>query len=130
MLFLYMVFVFCYGLRTYPERKYFSCYQAHILCVFIMPINVKMPTIVGILTLISMIQLCFIELSLQHAFTVHCNLVITCWKMADLLALLCVMLSCVLSLSIWCLGSKVVLDCIDSSSLPSSLLIYLTTKET
>ena len=31
--------------------------------------------------------------------SVHCSLVVTCWKRANLLALLCVMFSCVLSLS-------------------------------
>ena len=37
-------------------------------------------------------------------------LVITCWERADLLALLCVIFSC----PIWCPGSGVVLDCINS----------------
>ena len=32
-------------------------------------------------------------------YPVSCCLVVTCWEMTDLLALLCVMLSCVLSLS-------------------------------
>ena len=46
---------------------------------------------------------------------VLCSLLITWRERADLLALLCVRFSCVVSLShIWCLGSGVVLDCIDS----------------
>ena len=43
----------------------------------------------------------------------------------DLLALMCVMFSCVLShshMTIWWPGSDVVLNCIDSWSLPTSLL--------
>ena len=31
--------------------------------------------------------------------SVYCSLVVTCWELANLLALLCVILSCVLSLS-------------------------------
>ena len=33
------------------------------------------------------------------AISVSCSLMVTCWERADLLALLCVMFSCVLSLS-------------------------------
>ena len=36
------------------EIKLFSCFQTLIYVVFIMLINVKMPTILGILTFISM----------------------------------------------------------------------------
>ena len=45
-----------------------------------------------------------------------CSLVVTCWERADLLALWYMMFSFVLSLHfpIWCPGSGVVLDCIDS----------------
>ena len=39
--------------------------------------------------------------------------VVTCWERADLLALVCGVY-CELSLSHWCPGSGVVLDCIDS----------------
>ena len=48
-------------------------------------------------------------------------------EISDLLALLCVMFSCIFcQFSIlWFLGSGVVLDCIDSGSLPSSLLDVL-----
>ena len=58
--------------------------------------------------------------------SVPCSLEITCWESADLLALLFVMFSCVLSLSHMVFASGVVLDCIDSCSLPSSsLLTYI-----
>ena len=44
-----------------------------------------------------------------------CSVSCSCWERADLLALLCMMFSCVLSLSpIRCPGSGVALDCIDS----------------
>ena len=33
----------------------------------------------------------------------HCSLMVTCWERADLLTLFCVVLSCVLSLSLMCL---------------------------
>ena len=46
--------------------------------------------------------------------SVYCSLVVTSWERADLLALLYVMFDCVLSLSMWCPGSDVVLDYIDS----------------
>ena len=50
-----------------------------------------------------------------HAFlSVHCSLVVNCWKRADLLALLYVMFIVFSTLSLWCPGSGVVLDCIDS----------------
>ena len=64
-----------------------------------------------------------------YAFlSVLCSLVVICWEIANLLALLCVCMCvcmckcarvCVmfycffLSLSVWCPGSGVVLDCID-----------------
>ena len=42
-------------------------------------------------------------------------LVVTCWKKADLLALLCVMFLLRLCyFPMWCLESGVVLDCVDS----------------
>ena len=40
----------------------------------------------------------------------HARLFVACWERADLLALVCD----VLSLSLWYPGSGVVLDCIDS----------------
>ena len=53
--------------------------------------------------------LCFVFLS------VHCSLVVTCWERADLLALLYVMFFvCLRHFPMWCPGSGVVLDCIDS----------------
>ena len=48
-----------------------------------------------------------------HAvLSVPCSLVVTCWEKADLLALLYVMVF--FSLPIWCPGSGVVFDCINS----------------
>ena len=49
----------------------------------------------------------------------------TAGKSADQLSLLYVMLSCVYHFPIWCPGSDVVLDCIVSRPLPSSLLCIL-----
>ena len=46
--------------------------------------------------------------------SVPSSLVVTCWEGADLLALLCVMFSCVLPLSHFVSGSGVALDCNDS----------------
>ena len=49
-----------------------------------------------------------------HAFlSVRCGLVVTCWKRANLLALLCVMFYCFCHFPVWCPGSGVVLECID-----------------
>ena len=47
--------------------------------------------------------------------------VVICWERADFLAFLCVVIL-VIFFVIWCPGSGMVLDCIDSRSLPSSLL--------
>ena len=41
----------------------------------------------------------FVCLCLPSVIFVYCNLVVTCWERADLLALLCMTFSCVLSLS-------------------------------
>ena len=51
-----------------------------------------------------------------HGFlSVHCSLVVTCWVRDSILALLCVMFYCVYChFPMWCPGSGVVLDCIDS----------------
>ena len=54
--------------------------------------------------------------------SVPCSLVITCWERAGLLALLCDVSLCLCHFQIRCSGSGVVLDCIDSSPLPSLLL--------
>ena len=62
----------------------------------------------------------FFMLFMLHAcpcyalLSVPCTLVITCWESADHLALLCVVFSCVLLLSIWYPGLGMFLDCIDS----------------
>ena len=46
-----------------------------------------------------------------HAFaSVHCCLVVTCWEMPDLLALVCDVLLCFCHFPIWYPGSGVVLD--------------------
>ena len=56
---------------------------------------------------------------LCHAvLSVPCSIVIICWERADPLAFFVVFCH----FPIWGLGSDVVLDCIDSRSLPSSLL--------
>ena len=67
----------------------------------------------------------FVDLFLLFVFVfailpclVSCSLVVTCWERADLLALLFVMFSCHFHMRRP--GSGVVLDCIDSWSLPSS----------
>ena len=46
--------------------------------------------------------------------SVYMCFVVTCWEMADLLALVFVVSTVSLSLSHWYPGSDVVLDCIDS----------------
>ena len=54
---------------------------------------------------------------------VPCGLVVTCWEGPDVLALLCIMFflySC--HFPIWYPGPGVVLNCVNSLSLPSSLL--------
>ena len=44
--------------------------------------------------------------------SVPCILVITCWEVADLLALLSVVFSCIFyHFPLWCYGSGMVLDC-------------------
>ena len=55
--------------------------------------------------------------------SVYLCLVVTCWERAELLALVCG-ITVSLLLSYWYLGSGVVLDCIDSSSLHTYLLYY------
>ena len=58
-------------------------------------------------------------------------LVVTCLERPDLLALVCdVTLIVKMSLSPWYPGSGVVLDCIDSWSLPSFLLYFLLSSQT
>ena len=53
-----------------------------------------------------------------------CSFVVTCWERDDLLvgSLVCDFFLCFLSFPTWQPGSVVVLDCIDSRSLPSSYL--------
>ena len=62
-------------------------------------------------------------LSLLYCLVCSCILVITCWEKADLLALLCLMFPRVfVTFPYGVSGKDVVLDCIDSWSLPSLLL--------
>ena len=58
----------------------------------------------------------FVIYDLCHAvLPVHYSLVVTCWERANLLALLYVVFSSAFYHSpMWCPGSGVVLDCIDS----------------
>ena len=50
-----------------------------------------------------------------HAFSsVHCCLVVTCWEMTDLLALVCDVELCFCHFPMWYPESGVLLDCIDS----------------
>ena len=46
--------------------------------------------------------------------SVYMCFLVTCWEKADILALVCGVLTVSLSLSHWYPGSGVVLDCIDS----------------
>ena len=67
--------------------------------------------------------LCYIVLS------VSCCLVVTCWERADFLALLYVIFPCVfVTFPYGILGRMcyLIVDCIDSRSLPSSLLCNMT----
>ena len=58
-----------------------------------------------------------------HAFaSVHCNLVVTCWKRVDLLALVCGVYLCFCHFPMWYPGSDVVFDCIVSWFMQSFLL--------
>ena len=50
-----------------------------------------------------------------HAFvSVHCCLVVTCWERSDLLNLVCDVWLYFGHFPMWCPGSGVVLDCVDS----------------
>ena len=77
----------------------------------------------AVLLLWILVAICFMFCLCHTILSVPGSLVATCWKRADLLALLCVMFSwwfC--HFPIWSPGSGVVLDCFASRSLPSSLL--------
>ena len=54
--------------------------------------------------------------------SVHWSIMVTCWERTGLLALLCKMFLCFCHFPMGCPGSGVVLDYIDSRSLPSYLL--------
>ena len=66
-----------------------------------------------------MFHVCFCYVILS----VPCNLVITWWERIDLLALLCFVFLVFCHFPEWCPVSGVVLDCIDSWFLTSSLLL-------
>ena len=55
------------------ERRFLLSY-CQMLNVFIMPINIKMPTIVGILTFMSRIKFMFSCCSMIKRFTIHVTL--------------------------------------------------------
>ena len=58
---------------------------------------------------------CNLCLSLSYCLVFSCSLVVTCWERADLVGLLYVtFFVCFCHFPIWCPGSGVVLDCIDS----------------
>ena len=67
--------------------------------------------------LLSMLFVCHVFVS------VYCCLVVTCCVRGDLLALVCDVLLCFCYFPMWYLGSGVVLDCIDSWSVPFFLLL-------
>ena len=56
--------------------------------------------------------LCLVFVMLSRS--VHCCLVVTCWERADLMALVCDVYCVFCHNLMWCPGSGVVLDCIDS----------------
>ena len=60
--------------------------------------------------------LCFFCLvfAMPLCTSVYMCLVVTCWERAELLALVCGVLTVSLSFSHWYPGSGVILDCIDS----------------
>ena len=59
-----------------------------------------------------------------HAFaSAHCCLVVTYWERADFLVLVCDLSLYFCQFPMWFPGSGVVLDCIDSRSLPPFLLL-------
>ena len=65
-------------------------------------------------------------LSVRHVFLfVHCWLVVTCWESADLFSLVCDVLLCFCQFPMWYPGSGVLLDCINSWSLPPFFLLFL-----
>ena len=64
-------------------------------------------------------------LHLLYCLSVPCSLVGTCCERADLLALSYFVFLCYCHFPIWCHSLCVILDCVDSRSLPSSLLLYL-----
>ena len=65
----------------------------------------------------------FCYLCFTTVLSVPCSFVTTCWQRADPLAVLRVMFLCFFDMPIRCLWSVVVLNCIDSWSLPSSILL-------
>ena len=66
-----------------------------------------------------------------HVFlSVYCRLVVTGWERADLMTLLYVMFSVFCHFLMWCPGSGVVLDCADSWSLLSFLLLLVKSTDT
>ena len=64
---------------------------------------------------VSMLELWIIfviYVSFYAVLSVHCSLLVTCWETGDILALMCVVFSCVFVSSESCMVH--VVDCIDS----------------
>ena len=56
----------------------------------------------------------FMSCVCQPFASVHCCLVVTCWERANLFALVCDVYLCFCQFPMWCPGSGVEFDCIDS----------------
>ena len=80
------------------------------------------PPVLFLLTIQSSTSFVDLGLSWHIVEPVSCSFVVTWWERDDLLPLQCVMFSCFYHFPIRCLGSGVVLNCIDSWSLHSSSL--------
>ena len=66
--------------------------------------------------------MCFV-LVCYNVLSVPRSIVVTCWEKIDLLAHFDVISCLFLTFQYYVLGSGVVFDCIDSRSLPSSLIL-------
>ena len=65
----------------------------------------------------------FVFVMLYSFLSVPGNLVTTCLERADILTIVCDVFLRICHFPIWCPGSGVVFDCINSRYLPSSLLL-------
>ena len=97
----------------------------------LVPLNMFKPTSKNVLTdrskalllLWIFLVICSSCFSLLYCLYVLWSSVVTSWESADLLALVRNVFFCFCHFPIWCPRSGVVLDCINSWSLPSSLLL-------